>query len=621
MLEPSLSVPRQPFRAPALIAFAVVVAVVASASGCFPMSDTAFCPLFRGSKLQPVASSSGTLFNSPATFDSFAVQTIAPSTFRQYIYDEFGCVPQKSTLASLKSTGIQFFISYQCANFASASTDCYDPKIMNAIAAGRPAPAGTPPWALCKSSCDSYVNSLESLLTSNAGVCVGRTDSEVKNKIKSLRDNCANNPFFNQTIGCVDASINERATCGKSSLDEICTTCSSFSTTSTCKSFISRSSDSTDTPSTLIIIIIITVGVICLGCLVGGGWWFMNVRSTRRKESFSISSFGGGAMSVVAPQVQQPKPSRHAVPRSPISPTLQSPGPFSPFGDTFPSSESRLLAPPSLRAATGPAQGSNNNLNSNSFGTKATRPTLAPPSPSAGALGTSYQSSTGSSPHYASPLRPNDSPLYTAAAANTDNVYRDATISPMRNFHHAMPLPPIEDPVVDNARGHYHDDPTVLTSTRRSTKYDTQRRRTNVTCAPTEIDVAVPRRQSSALGINSQAYGSLRNVRDRHSPSPPPAAPPSVPVPDVDPDPEGPRYYVVIRVYSPQASDELELQPGDVLLVQHLYSDGWGYAMNTTSDSTGMFPLVCAVPVADDSSRTAARSPGRERHKGSSGRR
>jgi len=50
---------------------------------------------------------------------------------------------------------------------------------------------------------------------------------------------------------------------------------------------------------------------------------------------------------------------------------------------------------------------------------------------------------------------------------------------------------------------------------------------------------------------------------------------------------------VAIYNFHPKNPDELELTSGDLIRVEHQYSDGWGAGINETTNKFGVFPLIC----------------------------
>jgi hypothetical protein len=49
----------------------------------------------------------------------------------------------------------------------------------------------------------------------------------------------------------------------------------------------------------------------------------------------------------------------------------------------------------------------------------------------------------------------------------------------------------------------------------------------------------------------------------------------------------------------PELDDEVELVPGDIMLVHKVFDDGWAAGENTKTGQIGIFPLPCCVQVND----------------------
>ncbi|KAI9183828.1 hypothetical protein H9P43_002880 [Blastocladiella emersonii ATCC 22665] len=663
--------------------------------------------MFRGASLQPMATKTSLLFNSASSFDAYMVNSISTTPFKLQIYDNFQCSVAQSALNTTR-TNIQFFISFQCAMTASQSQACWDPKAVPAAQAGKPQPAGTPAWQLCRSSCDAYVNSLETLLAKDAAACAGPSQNDVKARIKDLRTLCATNVHFNATSNCIDAAQNERATCGRAPLDEICTSCSSFSTTSTCKNILpglarggengtpgTTSGTASDSSSVLVPVLIGTAagGVAMLVCGFMGLFLYRRKQQQKRDLIASNSRYppvtgDGGSSTVSISNSHMMMPARprtppQAPPRVPHwDPGMQAVA--SPVASSFPHSNGGALrefgGPPSAVSAAPSASVTitSPRPRGESFGAAAAAmrntahlPLPAPVAATAG--GTSPSSWTSSSlKHIASPHRP-DNMLYTAIVpANEYGMPKDAihmapmgrsnslplavpppavtttatgsrlpyssqqqrsrTSGPMMRY--AMPLDVGEDdeaptgpppglpalaaepdlrvdkfilPSTISSRGKrnnalgagisgnpLYELPSTLSSRGRENAA-AGNRMTYATA--TELDHAVPRRLSSALGngigiglgagLGNHALLNGNSATSGLRPSP------------VHPAPSQ-SYYVVIRAYAAASRDEMSIAAGDMVLVQSLYSDGWAYGMNTTQERSGMFPLICTVPVATE---------------------
>ncbi|KAI9224194.1 hypothetical protein BC828DRAFT_402494 [Blastocladiella britannica] len=707
----------------------MALAATSPSAGCFSMAGTAFCSAFTGAKLQPLATSAGLLFNSPASFDDYLTQSITPSSFTQVIHTAFGCNTAQSKLDT-KSSTVQNFLSYSCALSAFQSQSCWDASTLAAAQQGK-----TGPVALCRSSCDTYVSSLQQLFAKNPQSCVGPSAKDLDSKFNSLKALCSTNAFFNATSNCVNAAQNEKSTCGAAPLDAICTSCSSFSDTDTCTALLA----STKPLSSPALIGIVAGSAIAVVALIFMAFMYRRRRREHvEKVTYKPNGNGGLASSLSrgfaslgrggyghgsrqrndgptfnALSARAIPPAAPALPSSPRvnghqwNSTPQFPkddpasgaaaGGYMSFGEARrpsatgaplrtaqmprrPSANnnnnaipgfSSPLPPPRRPSGGGGANGNgasgmqffeefvplspmplilgtspaaDSALLSNSPGVisnprprgdsrATTRPThLPPPLPTAmtgggvngispasiGLLGSSYQS------HIASPLRPmGESPLYTAAVAADPFA---SSGMPGKDMPYAMALPLAVEDEDDHVPKF-----TLPSTISRSAKYPpaammgSNNKRahhrvtgvTALTCAPTEIDTAgsnssgfgtVPRRQSSLVDTPASLAFRRQLLRSTRSESPPP---PEIPAsilaaqveeygddenaPDIL---DEPKYYVCIRPYEALSSDEMSLAPGHMVLVQAVYSDGWAWGCNTSTDEAGMLPLVCLVPVA-----------------------
>jgi len=50
---------------------------------------------------------------------------------------------------------------------------------------------------------------------------------------------------------------------------------------------------------------------------------------------------------------------------------------------------------------------------------------------------------------------------------------------------------------------------------------------------------------------------------------------------------------VVIEKHSPKLVDEIDLNLGDIVIVEEKFNDGWAFGKNITTDCNGSFPLKC----------------------------
>ncbi|KAI0243912.1 hypothetical protein L0F63_006070 [Massospora cicadina] len=66
-----------------------------------------------------------------------------------------------------------------------------------------------------------------------------------------------------------------------------------------------------------------------------------------------------------------------------------------------------------------------------------------------------------------------------------------------------------------------------------------------------------------------------------------------------DDDKVGPITATVQFSYQPVLADELAIEPGDKVIVQHSFDDGWAVGLHLLSRKVGAFPLAClqATPV------------------------
>ncbi|KAJ3169334.1 hypothetical protein HK101_011491, partial [Irineochytrium annulatum] len=55
--------------------------------------------------------------------------------------------------------------------------------------------------------------------------------------------------------------------------------------------------------------------------------------------------------------------------------------------------------------------------------------------------------------------------------------------------------------------------------------------------------------------------------------------------------------WTVITAYNPQMEDEVLLQPGEMVILETIYNDGWARGTNQTSNMFGYLPMACLEPV------------------------
>jgi hypothetical protein len=51
--------------------------------------------------------------------------------------------------------------------------------------------------------------------------------------------------------------------------------------------------------------------------------------------------------------------------------------------------------------------------------------------------------------------------------------------------------------------------------------------------------------------------------------------------------------YQVVKEYSPELIDELQLNVGNIVIIKAVFDDDWGFGLNITTESEGKFPLNC----------------------------
>ncbi|KAJ1980469.1 hypothetical protein H4R33_005467 [Dimargaris cristalligena] len=59
----------------------------------------------------------------------------------------------------------------------------------------------------------------------------------------------------------------------------------------------------------------------------------------------------------------------------------------------------------------------------------------------------------------------------------------------------------------------------------------------------------------------------------------------------------------VVYPFTPRMDDEVQLTPGDILLLLKIFDDGWAVANNLTTGREGAMPLVCVTPYHPDSAQ------------------
>ncbi|KAJ3113034.1 hypothetical protein HDU96_003844, partial [Phlyctochytrium bullatum] len=64
----------------------------------------------------------------------------------------------------------------------------------------------------------------------------------------------------------------------------------------------------------------------------------------------------------------------------------------------------------------------------------------------------------------------------------------------------------------------------------------------------------------------------------------------------------------VVEAYEPQMGDEVLLQPGELVVLETIYNDGWARGTNQSTRMFGYLPLACLTPVDAGASSTTAGS-------------
>ncbi|KAL1924351.1 uncharacterized protein VTP21DRAFT_7386 [Calcarisporiella thermophila] len=59
------------------------------------------------------------------------------------------------------------------------------------------------------------------------------------------------------------------------------------------------------------------------------------------------------------------------------------------------------------------------------------------------------------------------------------------------------------------------------------------------------------------------------------------------------------KQYEACHAYDPQMEDEIQLVPGDRLVVERVFDDGWALGIHLTTSQQGFFPMVCIMPVVN----------------------
>ncbi|KAJ3370335.1 hypothetical protein GGF31_004165 [Allomyces arbusculus] len=219
-------------------------------STCFPLATSAYCGAFQGAALHPVTTANGTmLYNTSDSYTAWLQQSLLPQPFVKRMIDNFGCSNDSAPTFPLGKTGLRHYVSFQCASSIAQSTECWDRTVVQAVQQGRPPPPGTKPFALCRSSCTAFVDSLENLMVKNGDVCRGPSPAVKAGKIQEMRNLCTNSVWFNATSNCVDAAKAEELWCGLAPLPDMCGGCEPFAGSSGCKELAAAASLATPTPS------------------------------------------------------------------------------------------------------------------------------------------------------------------------------------------------------------------------------------------------------------------------------------------------------------------------------------------------------------------------------------
>ncbi|KAJ3359533.1 hypothetical protein GGF32_009179 [Allomyces javanicus] len=219
-------------------------------STCFPLATTAYCGAFQGAALHPVTTANGTvLYNTSDSYTAWLQQSLLPQPFVKRMLDNFGCSNDSAPTFPLGKTGLRHYVSFQCASSIAQSQECLNRTVVQAVQQGRAPPPATKPFALCRSSCTAFVDSLESLMVKNGDVCRGPSPVVKAGKIQEMRNLCTNSLWFNATSNCVDAAKAEGPWCGFAPLSDMCGGCEPFAGSSGCKELAAAASLATPTLS------------------------------------------------------------------------------------------------------------------------------------------------------------------------------------------------------------------------------------------------------------------------------------------------------------------------------------------------------------------------------------
>ncbi|KNE60093.1 hypothetical protein AMAG_05519 [Allomyces macrogynus ATCC 38327] len=219
-------------------------------STCFPLATTAYCGAFQGAALHPITTANGTvLYNTSDSYTAWLQQSLLPQPFVKRMLDNFGCSNDSASTFPLGKTSLRHFVSFLCASSIAQSQECWNRTIVQAVQQGRAPPSGTKPFALCRSSCSAFVDSLENLMVKNGDVCRGPSPAVKAGKIQEMRNLCTNSMWFNATSNCVDAVKAEEPWCGLAPLSDMCDSCEPFAGSSGCKELAAAATIATPTPT------------------------------------------------------------------------------------------------------------------------------------------------------------------------------------------------------------------------------------------------------------------------------------------------------------------------------------------------------------------------------------
>ncbi|KNE55436.1 hypothetical protein AMAG_01327 [Allomyces macrogynus ATCC 38327] len=220
-------------------------------SSCFPLATTTYCGAFQGAALHPITTANGTvLYNTSDSYTAWLQQSLLPQPFVKRMLDNFGCSSDSAPTFPLGKTGLRHFVSFLCASSIAQSQECWTRAIVQAVQQGRAPPSGTKPFALCRSSCTAFVDSLENLMVKSGDVCRGPSPAVKASKIQEMRTLCASSMWFNATSNCVDAAKAEEPWCGFAPLSDMCSGCEPFAGSSGCNALAAAASIATPIPTT-----------------------------------------------------------------------------------------------------------------------------------------------------------------------------------------------------------------------------------------------------------------------------------------------------------------------------------------------------------------------------------